>query len=102
MTAIAFADEQAARAERIARRIGCALRDVRRTRGESIADVCARLSIHPTNLGRIERGEEPNLKLGNALEMLDDAGLTLVVARKPIERVVINTVVYSAVLGAEA
>lgn len=86
MTAVAFTDAQEIRARLTARIIGRALRTERVARGETIAEAARTLNVHVTTLARMERGEERNVKLGNALKMLDYVGLTLVVAPKPAPR----------------
>ena len=86
MTAVAFTDPQEIRARLNARAIGRALRMSRQARSQSIADVALAIWMPATTLARMERGEERNLKLGNALKALDHFGLTLLVADRPASR----------------
>ncbi len=72
--------QQEAVAFGVAKEIGAAVETARRATGHSKKSLAAELEMFETTLGRIERGQEPNVKLGNAMKVLGHYGLTLVVA----------------------
>jgi hypothetical protein len=83
MTHVALTGEQLDHAAEIAAAIGRAIRLARRARGESVGDVAREHGTHPSSLLSLERGDQPNVKLGNAVRYLDRYGLTLAIVPKP-------------------
>lgn len=82
MTAIRMNFEQQARGYEVARQIGQAIRTEREARGESIDRAALEIDSWPQTVGHIERGDSPNLKLGNIVKLLDRYNLDLVIVPK--------------------
>lgn len=79
MTALAITPELHGASASVAREIGQAFREIRERRGDTWVDIARAAGVPHTSVARFERGESPNLQLGNATRLLAFYGYRLAV-----------------------
>lgn len=86
MTAISLTPSESALAQTVAREMGRAFGDARRSHGDTKKAAAELLNMNATTVQNFERAASHNVKLGNALRILRLYNLTLAVVPLTVMR----------------